>query len=91
MDIRLDVGDARIVPVEVDVGRDAIVPIRLDMSGGGGALAPAYKGPYTVTPEAYFSQTLETAGKRMKADVEVEEIPYMLATNPAGGYTASIG
>lgn len=90
MDIRLDVGDARIVPVEVDVGRDAIRPIRLDM-GGGGALAPAYRGPYTVTPEAYFAQTLETAGKRMRQDVEVEEIPYCLASNTAGGYTATIG
>ncbi len=91
MDIRLDVGDARIVPVEVDVGRDAIVPIRLDMSGGGGALAPAYRGPYEVVPEAYFAQTLETKGKRMREDVEVAEIPYCLASNLAGGYTATIG
>lgn len=35
---------------------------------------PAYEGPYTVTPGASV-QTLETAGKRMTADVEVGAIP----------------
>lgn len=89
MDIRLDVDNARIVPARINVDGGPMGLIRLDMAGGG-AIAPAYRGPYTVVPEAYFAQTLETEGKRMKHDVVVEEVPYFLTTNEAGGYTASI-
>jgi hypothetical protein len=88
--ISVEVGVRR-VPVTVEVGGSALAPIGIELSGGGGALAPAYRGPYEVVPEAYFAQTLETKGKRMREDVEVAEIPYCLASNLAGGYTATIG
>ena len=87
--ISVEVGVRR-VPVAVQVGESALAPVSVELAGGG-AMAPAYPGPYQVTPEAYFAQTLETEGKRMRHDVEVEAIPYYLATNPAGGYTATIG
>ena len=49
-----------------------------------------YTGVYEVTP-AVYSQTLETAGKRLAEDVTVLEIPFYETSNLSGGYTAIIG
>lgn len=61
--------------------------------GSGGGIAPAdiYTGPYTVTPEAFNSQTLSTRNKLMIDDVTVEEIPYREEDNASGGKTVYIG
>lgn len=50
---------------------------RIDGAGGNSGQEsdiPAYTGQYTVTPTEAV-QTLNTANKRMTADVEVDEIP----------------
>ena len=51
---------------------------------------PPYEGGYTVTPKT-VSQTMETANKRMTADVTVEAIPYYAVSNTQGGETIIIG
>lgn len=58
---------------------------------GGGGTADVYMGPYTVTPEAFNSQTLSTRNKLMIDDVTVEEIPYREEDNASGGKTVYIG
>lgn len=49
-----------------------------------------YNGDYIVVPRNY-SQTLETAEKIMKNNVEVTEVPYTEISNSAGGITCIIG
>ena len=85
--IVLHVGHVAGVPLEIG----ALAPVSLEVGQGGGPPLPAYSGPYTVIPEAWFEQVLPTAGKRMTQDLVVNEIPYLLAGNEAGGYTATIG
>lgn len=56
-----------------------------------GGKLPAYTGVTTVTPKAFESTVLETAGKSVYEDIEVLEIPYDEVGNASGGYTVSIG
>lgn len=49
-----------------------------------------YDGEYLVTP-SNIPQTLETAEKYLRQNVEVTEVPYYEVTNNAGGITAIIG
>lgn len=49
-----------------------------------------YDGAYVVIP-AEIRQTLPCALKKMREDVDVLAIPYAETTNPAGGYTATVG
>lgn len=49
-----------------------------------------YEGDYVVTPKAYDSQTLLTAGKLLEENVVVLEVPYYSVDNLKGGITASI-
>ena len=51
---------------------------------------PNYEGAYEVRPEVY-PQELETAEKRMKQNLLVQEIPYMEVTNASGSITVIIG
>ena len=51
---------------------------------------PVYKGEYTVIPSA-VDQTLDTAGMLMEQDTLIEEIPYSVVSNNAGGSTVTIG
>ncbi len=77
-------------PVHMHVSvRQTALP--MTVAGGGGSTLPAFPGPYLVTPEAWFEQSFETAGKRMTQDLVVDAIPYALTSNTAGGYTATIG
>lgn len=57
-----------------------------------GADAPIeeYDGAYVVTPSEE-RQTLPCALKKMREDVDVLAIPYAETTNPAGGFTATVG
>lgn len=48
-----------------------------------------YTGEYTATPSRH-EQVYETAGKTMRDDFTVVEIPYYTTTNISGGYTAII-
>lgn len=50
----------------------------------------AYEGDYEVTPRI-DSQTLETAGKRMKDNVQIKAIPFFDVSNNSGGSTVYIG
>lgn len=54
-----------------------------------GGCFPYYDGEYTVTPKP-TSQTLETANKSMRQNVEIEEVPYAEVSNPEGGKTVNI-
>ena len=85
--IVLHVGTISGVPLKVG----SLAPVPLAVGQGGGPPLPAYPGPYMVVPEAWFEQVLPTAGKRMAHDLTVDAIPYLLAGNEAGGYTATIG
>lgn len=49
-----------------------------------------YTGEYTVTPDAYDEQVLETANKTLLDDVTVQKIPYHETTNLSGGTTIVI-
>lgn len=51
---------------------------------------PTYDGSYSITPMAFIDQTLTTSGKILKDDVVVFEVPYIEASNDAGGITVSI-
>ena len=68
--LRVSCGAAT-VPLHVTGGSP---PIPLGVSGGGGALLPAYEGPYEVEPQR-SAVVLDTEGKRMTADVTVAAIP----------------
>lgn len=52
--------------------------------------AELYIGDYDVIPAADHATVLPTAGKRMRTDVNVQEIPYFAVSNPQGGKTVSI-
>ena len=70
-----------------------IVRLREISCGVYKATAPGtsvYTGPYRVTPE-FFSQTLETRGKRMGNNVTVEAITVSRTSNLSGGKTIYIG
>lgn len=56
-----------------------------------GAGAPIYDGEVEVEPKLDRKQVLETAGKLLKSDVTVDEIPLYITSNVGGGYTYYIG
>lgn len=49
-----------------------------------GGEAEPYTGSYEVTPKAFASQTLATAGKLMSRNVKVEAVPYYETGNVSG-------
>ena len=51
---------------------------------------PSYEGSYQVTPQ-FETQTLETSGLLMKADVIIKQIPIAEVSNNSGGTTVIIG
>ena len=76
--------------IEVSVS-ESNTEIVFDIEEGiGSGVLPAYDGPYVITPRK-VEQILETDNKRMRDDVTVEAISYIEASNPSGGYTATIG
>lgn len=62
--------------------------VSAQIAGGGGG-REAYRGVYDVRPQ-WYGQTLETSGKIMLRDVNVESIQMSEVANPAGGNTLSI-
>lgn len=52
--------------------------------------ADAYTGDYEVTPQAFQSQTLETANKLLKENIVIGPIPYYKTENDSNGVTAYI-
>ena len=54
------------------------------------ASVPVYSGEYTVRPSPQ-AQALETAGKKMARNVEVEAIPLSRVSNASIGITVTIG
>lgn len=61
-----------------------------NLSIGSTGSAPAYEGPYDVTPTLEM-QALGTQGKYMQHNVTVREIPVTRTTNPYDGITVLIG
>ena len=53
-------------------------------------MSDPYTGDYVVTPLAYISQILPTAGKRMEENVVVLDVPYYETSNPSNGLTVYI-
>lgn len=51
---------------------------------------PQYEGSFEITP-AVEAQTLETGGKTMANDLEINPIPFYETSNSSGGNTAIIG
>ena len=51
----------------------------------------AYTGETVVTPKIKDEQVLGTAGKLVKDDITVKQVPVYSVTNPAGGVTYYIG
>lgn len=60
------------------------------IGGSGQTSYPIYSGEYDVVPYAFVDQELLTAGKLMRDNVTVQEIPYLETSNDAGGMTVSI-
>lgn len=56
----------------------------------GGVVRDPYDGEYEVTPQAFDSQTLNTAGKTLANDILVKPVPYYEVTNRTGGLTVNI-
>lgn len=54
-----------------------------------GPLVEDYTGAYEIVPSVEV-QTMETSGKRMAADVQIQAIPYYEVSN-TDGLTAIIG
>ena len=54
------------------------------------ASVPVYAGEYTVRPSPQ-AQQLETAGRKMARNVEVEAIPLSRVSNASNGITVTIG
>lgn len=54
------------------------------------ASVPAYSGEYTVRPSPQ-AQELETAGKKLARNVEIEAIPLSRVSNASNGITVTIG
>lgn len=52
--------------------------------------APNYEGEYEITPKIE-AQTIETAQKLMKEDMQIKAIPFYNVSNTAGGNTIYIG
>lgn len=50
----------------------------------------AYTGDYEVVPQAFRTQTLETANKLLRNNIVVNEIPYFETGNDSNGMTAYI-
>lgn len=50
----------------------------------------AYTGDYEVVPQAFQSQTLETANKLLQKNIIIGEIPYFETGNDSNGVTAYI-
>jgi hypothetical protein len=71
----------------VDENTDGFNPVKVDVISGD---VEEYKGAYEVTPKLE-AQTLETAFKVMRSDVEVKEIPITRVSNTSGGNTVIIG
>lgn len=62
--------------------------IALDLSSG--STSPPYEGDYQVTP-GVGARELETKGKRMSKNIEIEPIPLSCVSNGSGGKTVTIG
>lgn len=58
---------------------------------GRGSAAEIFDGDYTVKPQPYDSQTLDTKNKLMRDDVTVLAIPYFETSNLSDGLTVYIG
>lgn len=71
----------------VGANADGFNPVIVDVIGGN---VEEYKGAYEVTPKLE-AQTLPTASKVMRHNVEVKEIPITKVTNTSGGNTVIIG
>lgn len=85
--LRIDTG-SETIPLKVGGTGEAV---RAEVSPPFMPVYPTpYEGEYTVVP-TFSEQVLETAGKSMRNDVTVEEIPVHRVSNPAGGVTVSIG
>lgn len=76
--------------VALSLGADEGVTLKLGepyIDGGG----EEYEGVYQVVPMVGRDQTLPTKYKKMADDVTVYAIPDARVSNPAGGYTVTIG
>lgn len=71
----------------VSENADGFNPVKVDVIGGD---TEEYKGAYEVTPKLE-AQTLPTAFKVMRNDVEIKEIPITKVSNTSGGNTVIIG
>jgi hypothetical protein len=76
-------------PVSIEIAKEHPV-VSVDFGEVQVYGSEVYKGDYTVTPAADHATVLPTAGKRMRNDVNVQEIPYFTTSNPQGGKTVSI-
>lgn len=50
----------------------------------------SYDGTYEITPKAFETQMLNTAGKVLGQNIQIKEIPYYETDNKANGKTAYI-
>ena len=57
----------------------------------GGTPIDEFEGPYEVVPKFYYDQVLETIGKLMVDNVNVNAIQIHEVSNQAGGKTVTIG
>lgn len=72
--------DFKLDEIDLDLRFDVVVGV---------TDAVPYEGSYEVTPSVE-AQSLPTAEKYMKKDVNVLAIPYFDVSNPAGGSTVYI-
>lgn len=69
---------------------DAHIGLAGSLDFDASASVPAYAGEYTVRPSPQ-AQELQTAGRKMARNVEVEAIPLSRVSNASNGITVTIG
>ena len=88
LDIQLSVeSQHRDVEISVEQARKRVT-MRIEKST---SPVPEYEGPYTAVSGLYYGTVLETEGRRMAANVNIEPIPIHEVSNPQGGVTVTIG
>lgn len=83
-----------LTPVDGHVFNGSLTALETQVVGGSLSMVlpqyDYYEGETVVIPKGHEGTILETAGKTMRSDVMVTEVPYFETSNEAGGETVYI-
>lgn len=94
-DLTARVGELELTGGVAPATRDRLGTVKvgegITVADDGTIAVEAYDGTVTVTPKVSASTVLGTAGKVVRSDIEVGEIPVYRVSNDEGGVTVIIG